>query len=249
MRPLAALASRLRSEGHDPVLAAPALYHGLASAGEVAFVPLDLDMTEVGRAVAGRHGLRHLLAFAKAMGQRAARVLPGDRRRDRPRPGGPGHPSPGTADRPASGRDARRSGGRGRPLARAGADAGVPVPGLAVHAQPARAAEPPVVPAARYLTGAWCRRDIDDWRRSTLGLHRRPGRHDPLGDPSVTVLHSFSSHVVPRPADWPATAHVTGYWFTGTSRPGRRPGGSPASSAPGILLSTLASEACPLMPR
>ena len=69
--------------------------------------------------------------------------------------------------------------------------------------------------AARQLTGAWCRRDIDRWRRDVLALPRRPGRHDPLvscdGTP-VTVLHAFSAHVVPRPADWPATAHVTGYW-------------------------------------
>ena len=34
-------------------------------------------MTEVGRAVAGRHGLRHLLTFAKAMGERAGGALPG----------------------------------------------------------------------------------------------------------------------------------------------------------------------------
>ena len=48
-----------------------------------------------------------------------------------------------------------------------------------------------------------------------LALPARPGRHDPLrsGDGvPVTVLHAYSPHVVPRPADWPATAHVTGYW-------------------------------------
>jgi sterol 3beta-glucosyltransferase len=28
----------------------------------------------------------------------------------------------------------------------------------------------------------------------------------------VTVLHSYSGHVLPRPADWPANVHVTGYW-------------------------------------
>ncbi|MGB7538873.1 MAG: glycosyltransferase [Anaerolineales bacterium] len=26
------------------------------------------------------------------------------------------------------------------------------------------------------------------------------------------LLFGFSEHVVPRPADWPATAHITGYW-------------------------------------
>jgi hypothetical protein len=26
-------------------------------------------------------------------------------------------------------------------------------------------------------------------------------------------LHGFSAHVLPRPADWDETQHVTGYWF------------------------------------
>ena len=215
VRPFVALAGRLRGEGHEPVLAAPALYQGLATAADVAFVPLDLDMTEVGRAVAGRHGLRHLFAFAKAMGRRAGKsclAQPPPRRRAARWTWS----SITRCCRSAS--TLRRCSASRRwspPLARAGSDAGVPVAGLAGHDPAARAAEPPSYHAARYLTGAWCRRDVDAWRRATLGLGRRPGRHDPLGDPSVTVLHSFSPHVVPRPADWPATAHVTGYWFTG----------------------------------
>ena len=32
------------------------------------------------------------------------------------------------------------------------------------------------------------------------------------------MLHSFSEHVVPRPADWPDTAHITGYWFRAASK-------------------------------
>lgn len=27
------------------------------------------------------------------------------------------------------------------------------------------------------------------------------------------LLYAFSSHVVPRPGDWPSTAQITGYWF------------------------------------
>ncbi|EHR60258.1 glycosyltransferase [Saccharomonospora cyanea] len=56
---------------------------------------------------------------------------------------------------------------------------------------------------------------IDRWREE-LGLPRRRGRHDPLrtvdGAPAP-VLHAVSPHVLPRPADWPATAVMTGYWF------------------------------------
>ncbi|MEV6487609.1 glycosyltransferase [Actinoplanes sp. NPDC051633] len=58
-------------------------------------------------------------------------------------------------------------------------------------------------------------RTVDRWRAG-LGLPRRRGRHDPLRRPDggpVPVLHAVSPAVLPRPADWPATAQVTGYWF------------------------------------
>jgi sterol 3beta-glucosyltransferase len=60
---------------------------------------------------------------------------------------------------------------------------------------------------------------VDRWR-SGLGLPRRRGRHDPSrrpdGQPAL-VLHAVSPTVIPRPADWPATAHMTGYWFVDTT--------------------------------
>jgi UDP:flavonoid glycosyltransferase YjiC (YdhE family) len=37
------------------------------------------------------------------------------------------------------------------------------------------------------------------------------------------ICHGFSQAVVPRPADWPATVHVTGYWW-----PARPPGWRPS---------------------
>ena len=36
--------------------------------------------------------------------------------------------------------------------------------------------------------------------------------HTPAGDP-IPVLHGYSPAVSPRPRDWPATAHISGYWF------------------------------------
>jgi sterol 3beta-glucosyltransferase len=59
-------------------------------------------------------------------------------------------------------------------------------------------------------------RTVDRWRGTTLGLPRRRGRHDPCLRPDgspAPVLHAISRHVVPRPADWPPSATVTGYWF------------------------------------
>ena len=38
----------------------------------------------------------------------------------------------------------------------------------------------------------------------------------------MPVLHAYSAHVVPRPADWPASAQVTGYWLL-PSAPGWTP--------------------------
>lgn len=59
---------------------------------------------------------------------------------------------------------------------------------------------------------------VDRWRADTLGLARRRGRHNPVrgadGRPGP-VLHAISRHVLPRPADWPASADMTGYWFLG----------------------------------
>ncbi|GAA4922468.1 sterol 3beta-glucosyltransferase [Actinomycetospora succinea] len=56
---------------------------------------------------------------------------------------------------------------------------------------------------------------INDFRRR-LGLGRVGRFADPLRNPDgspVDVLYPFSRHVVPVPADYPPSAHVTGYWF------------------------------------
>jgi sterol 3beta-glucosyltransferase len=222
VQPFAALAARLTAGGHDAVLAAPAVFSGLAAAHGVPFVPLDLDVGQVGEALAGKRGVRHLVTFCRAMGRQASGVLPGVTQAAR-------LGADVVVHHPVL------------PLGQHCADLlGVPavvaqpLPALLPTRQFASAAWPRPVPgplnrpsyrAARVLAGAWCRRDIDRWRRDVLALPARPGRHDPLrsgaGAP-VTVLHAYSPHVVPRPADWPATAHVTGYW-TLPSGPGWAP--------------------------
>jgi sterol 3beta-glucosyltransferase len=213
VQPFVALALRLRAGGHEAVLAAPAAFSGLADTYDVPFISLELDMSQVGDAVAGRYGLPHMLRFCRAAGRRTAAVFPA--------------------------LEAAADGGADvvvhhpvLPLGQHVAELlGVPaVVGLAMPAlMPTRefpsAVWPCRVPgmlnrpsyrAAGLLSGTWCRRDVDRWRRDVLELPSRRGRHDPLAsgdDAPVTVLHAFSEHVVPRPADWPATAHATGYWL------------------------------------
>jgi UDP:flavonoid glycosyltransferase YjiC (YdhE family) len=107
------------------------------------------------------------------------------------------------------------------------------VPRALVHfqpAQPTRAFPHPLIPQARFLgplANEWSYRAfdqvtwqllrpiIDPWRRQSLGLPalslRGPMRR--VRDARQPVLCCFSPAVVPRPADWPAHVHLTGYWF------------------------------------
>jgi sterol 3beta-glucosyltransferase len=212
VQPFAALAARLRAAGHEAVLAAPARYGPLAAAHDVPFVPLEADLERIGAALAGRRGLRHLLAFCRSTGRATAGLLPGATTAAR-----------GGADLVVH-----------HPVLPIGPHLAefLGVPAVAAALQPvlvptsqfASAAWPhrvpaglnlPSYPAARWLAGAWARPALEHWRRDVLALPPRPSRHHPLrsatGRP-VPVLHAFSAQVVPRPADWPATAVVTGYW-------------------------------------
>jgi len=225
VQPFVALAVRLRAGGHQAVLAAPAAFSGLASAYDVPFAPLELDVSQVGEAVAGRYGLRHLLRFCRAAGRRTAPMLPA---LESAAAGGADlvvhHPVLPLGQHVAE-------------LLGVPAVVGLPLPALMPTREFPSAVWPCRVPrmlnrpsylAAARLSGAWCRKDVDRWRRDALDLPPRRGRHDSLvsGDGApVTVLHAFSEHILPRPADWPATAHVTGYWLLpapeGWSPPGR----------------------------
>ncbi len=56
----------------------------------------------------------------------------------------------------------------------------------------------------------------NDFRVRTLGLDALPRFADPMrrrDGSTVPALYAFSEHVLPRPDDWPANAHVTGSWF------------------------------------
>ena len=59
------------------------------------------------------------------------------------------------------------------------------------------------------------RAQVGAWRRDTLGLGPRPALtpHRQMAALGVPTLYGFSRHVVPRPADWGPSVHVTGNWF------------------------------------
>ncbi len=56
---------------------------------------------------------------------------------------------------------------------------------------------------------------INAWRTRTLGLPAAPLLYPfaELYGLEATAVYGYSSAVSPRPADWPAGHHVTGYWF------------------------------------
>jgi UDP:flavonoid glycosyltransferase YjiC (YdhE family) len=59
-------------------------------------------------------------------------------------------------------------------------------------------------------------RDITNlWRSEVLGLPPEPvwGARRLMGWPDVPVVSGFSQAVLPKPRDWPANHHITGYWF------------------------------------
>jgi UDP:flavonoid glycosyltransferase YjiC (YdhE family) len=63
------------------------------------------------------------------------------------------------------------------------------------------------------------RKLLNHFRTETLKLPplpylgRRFRRKTPANVSRIPVLYGFSSHVIPKPRDWPHWAYVTGFWF------------------------------------
>ncbi|MEX3008493.1 glycosyltransferase [Hoeflea sp. TYP-13] len=61
-------------------------------------------------------------------------------------------------------------------------------------------------------------KDVRAWRKQTDTPVKRTNvdyLNDQAGNP-IPALHALSSHVLPRPSDWPETAVMSGYWFLDT---------------------------------
>lgn len=210
VRPFVALGERLRRAGHEVTLVAPRLFRPLAAACGLPYTPLDLDMSRVGEVLGDSHGARQFVRFARAMGRMAGDALPG---------------VPDEADivihhpvLPVGQHLAERLGVpavMAPPLPAFLPTAEFCSPVWSTTARLPKAVNRASYRVSSFVTTRGARREIDRWRRDVLGLRARAGRHDPLHG-AAAVLHSFSPQVLAPPADWPAHAHVTGYWFTET---------------------------------
>jgi sterol 3beta-glucosyltransferase len=211
--PFAALAQRLAEAGHDAVLAAPEAYRSVVSE-PAGFSPMGTEMDEIVRAgMAGLKGPAQALTLARRMtgAMRTSLQEQWDAAQEFEPTLIVGHP--------------KALGGLhiaerlGIPFV-----ASLPLPFLT----PTRAFPVPFVgrqlPAAvNPLTYQFTRFTavayggmINRFRSQTLGLPRASRFSDYLHDASgrrVPVLYPFSRHVVPVPADYPDSAHVTGYAF------------------------------------
>ncbi|POM26026.1 L-noviosyl transferase [Actinomadura rubteroloni] len=216
IQPCAALGRALRARGDTVRLVASARYAPLAHAAGLELAPLTADPTEILDSDAGqellaggRNPIRFLGGFRRILGPLAERLL--------------------TECRDAcKGADLLLGPTLGMLPANLGEHLGIPW--ALIHFQPSRAtgAFPhPFVPQAGRL-GPWANRAsfaavdqiawqlsrpfINPWRRDALGLAPLPLR-GMARDDARPVLACFSDAVVPRPADWPANVHLTGYWF------------------------------------
>lgn len=80
---------------------------------------------------------------------------------------------------------------------------------------------------------------INRWRRESLNLPALSwnGLFNRVYEEKHPYLYGFSPLVVPRPADWPAWHHISGYWFLDHD---------PAWSPPGALLRFLEAGSKPV---
>ncbi len=247
VQPFVALARALKACGHDTVLAAPQRFAGFVGEHDVTFAAVDdgpLRLMDAAHGVGETMtaGIRGRIEQARAIPATFIRVL---------------EDCAAIATGPGAGADVVVHNGQiiaGQHIAEKLSVPAVlaltlpmyvptrefPWPGQALpHWLPA------AVNRATFLgmraPALMFGRTVDRWRERTLGLPRRPGRHDPLIGPDggpAPVLNAVSRHVLPPPADWPPTVTTTGYWFL-PPRPNRGPESSHNAGLPDELAAFL----------
>lgn len=61
-------------------------------------------------------------------------------------------------------------------------------------------------------------------RTELLGLPAQTRQENQADRRELTIIHGYSQHVVPHPADWPPHFHTTGYWFLDENEHWQPPG-------------------------
>ncbi|MEQ4723172.1 glycosyltransferase [Nonomuraea sp. B19D2] len=206
VQPYLALARGLRAAGHEPVVAAPRRFEPLATAHGVAFVPLSDEMLALQDSVKGQ-GVRAAITAARSVKPMLRRLL---------------NDQAALASQEADVVVYHPKSLGGPYVAE---KLGVPaIAGLLLPLYlPTAAFSSPILPVRvphALNRASWriaaaveapYRGTVRAWRTQALGL---ADGFRPVAD-LVTeggVLHAWSSHLLPAPADWPASAHPTGFW-------------------------------------
>ncbi|WP_330185047.1 glycosyltransferase [Nocardia sp. NBC_01503] len=209
--PLTGLGVRLREAGHEVVLAAHSVFEELITGCGLEFrqmeTNVDIDMTDP-----NVDKLKAAWAFAAPAGVRGTGMGMIDALRDEP------------ADALLL---AQLTEGAGFPLAEA---KGIPAIGLRFQPMCATSAYPPASMGVRSFgpRGNRLAADIGAWLGDTVyrGVVADFRRVLDLPETSVRelrrrrtvaewpILHGYSPHVLPRPADWRSGLDVTGYWWS-----------------------------------
>ncbi|KAB8189215.1 glycosyltransferase [Nonomuraea phyllanthi] len=206
VQPYLALARGLLAAGHRPLLAAPRGFAALAAAHGVEFAPLNDEMLALQDTVRGQ-GVRAAITAARAVKPMLRRLLDDQ------------------ATLTACQADVIVYHPKSLGGPSIAEKLGVPAfAGLLLPLYlPTSAFPSPILPLRppRALNRAsWgvsaaveapYRGTVRDWRAEALGL--RPGSRAVAGLVKAGgVLHAWSPHLLPAPADWPAYARPTGFW-------------------------------------
>ncbi|WP_236654812.1 glycosyltransferase [Streptacidiphilus anmyonensis] len=217
VQPCLALGGGLASQGHAVRVIASPRYQDLITGAGLEFRGLSHDPTQIVASpegqellAAGRNPVGFIRGFQRVLGPLLARML-------------------SEVQTGAEGADlvlAPSFGFLGLHLSQH-----LHVPHAVMHFQPSQptgAFPHPLTPGARFLgrlgnrcsfeavdLASWMvsRRTVNAWRRQSLGLApmRLPAPFREVR--RAPVLCAFSPAVVPRPADWGANVHLTGFWF------------------------------------
>lgn len=220
IQPFVALARALRHAGHDVLLGAPPNFSSLVEEHGVAFQPMGPDSRSLMQESESRKIVQSGNLLAAFRGAPLARLRERQARISR------------DAFRISQGVDALvyKSGlAAGSTVAE---KLGVPAVSVALQPMAPSSAFPPPLLGLTFDGGAWVNRALGEamafaiWSIGRDGVRalRRDLALDPLPYLGVrpadepTTLHAYSPSVLPRPGDWPAHFHVTGFLFLDAAR-------------------------------